>query len=179
MGGCRVGFVPVDCVGDFSSQRMDRTLISLVALVVATGGALTVFARVSIPNINSTYFGRNPFAEKRDTVNGLLNVLFTSVAVFGVALQAVALILPLPERNHLWPTYLVATITASAFTAVALSLLHRGVALWPGDVGCLKLSKGIVRFMRERSCLSAMAVWRIRRLGRFRPSRSDTSGNVE
>ena len=59
--------------------RLDRTLLSIIALTLAAGGALTVLTKDNVPQLNQTYLGANPFAIKRDAIENTMNWLFSGL----------------------------------------------------------------------------------------------------
>jgi hypothetical protein len=99
---------------------IDRTAISLLALAVGTGGVFAVLAKYSVPQLNSTFFGENPFAIKRDIIEGALTWVFLVIALVGVAIQAVGTIADLPER--LYGPGVYGPVLLGSFVFVALLL---------------------------------------------------------
>jgi hypothetical protein len=95
--------------------RLDKTILGLIALTLAAGGALTVLTKYSVPQVNQTFLDSNLFAVKRDAIEGTMNWLFAAVALAGVLVQAVAYIVQLPERSHAPRIYAVCSSGPSRF----------------------------------------------------------------
>lgn len=81
---------------------MDRTIINLCTLLISGAGLFVVLTKYNVPELTLSYYGRNPFAVKRDKINLVMTWLFTSLAIVGLLLQAYAEIFceALPARSH-------------------------------------------------------------------------------
>jgi len=96
--------------------KLDKTILVIIALTFAAGGALTVLTKYNVPQVNQTIFGGNPYAIKRDAIEGTMNWLFWGIALIGVLIQAVAYVVNLPDRSPSTsaPTYaMVFAVSAS------------------------------------------------------------------
>jgi hypothetical protein len=102
--------------------RIDRSVLSLIALTIAAGGAFTVFTKYNVPQLGQSYFGSNPFAVKRDVIENTMTWVFSSMALIGVILQAAATALPLADRLHPARTYWLVCVVSSAAVIVLLWL---------------------------------------------------------
>jgi hypothetical protein len=110
--------------------RLDKTILSIVALMLIAGGALTVLTKLNVPQAHQTFFGGNPFAMKRDVIEGTMAWLFAGLALLGIAVQTLALIWEPPDRLHRWPTYAaVATVSAAIVITVLWLLTCAGYAI--------------------------------------------------
>jgi hypothetical protein len=109
--------------------KIDRSILSLIALTIAAGGAFTVFTKYNVPQLTQSYFGSNPFADKRDVIENTMTWIFSSLALIGVILQAAATALPLSDRLHPARTYWLVFVVSSAAVIVLLWL-----ATWAGTV---------------------------------------------
>ena len=81
---------------------MDRTIINLVSILVGGAGLFTVLTGFNVPELNMSFFGKNPYAIKRDAIDNTMKWMFTLVAGLGLALQVFAEIWGdnLPDRLH-------------------------------------------------------------------------------
>jgi len=88
---------------------MDKTILNLATILITGAGVSAVLMKYSVPQLNMTFWGENPFAVKRDIVEGVMARLFTGLAVAGLLIQAWLLILgdELPDREYGEGTYLL------------------------------------------------------------------------
>jgi hypothetical protein len=80
----------------------DRTQYNLFSILLGGAGLLIVLTHFNAPELNYSFIGENPFAIKRDIVEGVLNWVFTAVAVVALLLQLIAEIFgkDWPERER-------------------------------------------------------------------------------
>jgi len=88
---------------------MDRTMINLASLLLGGAGLYAVFTEYSVPELQSTFFGSNPFGMKAEIIRGVMTWIFTIVALSALLLQVFAEIAgdTLPDRKYTITTYAV------------------------------------------------------------------------
>jgi hypothetical protein len=104
--------------------KLDKTILGIIALTFAAGGALTVLTKYNVPQVNQTIFGGNPYAIKRDAIEGTMNWLFSGIALIGVLIQAVAYVVNLPDRSPSTsaPTYAMVFAVSASVVIILLWL---------------------------------------------------------
>jgi len=112
---------------------MDRTLANILSLLLAGAGLWAIWTEYSVPELQLTYLGKNPFAVKADVIKKSMAWVFTSLALLALFVQILAEILGdgLPTRNHSAKTYAWLSILGFLFTTGlvrALASVGRRVA---------------------------------------------------
>jgi hypothetical protein len=100
----------------------DRTMANVISIVLTAVGVLVVFTKYSVPEVNMTFYGANPFTWKREIIESAMTWIFTAVTLVGLAIQGWAEIFELPTRSHTRPFYLLFTLS-SIFMSVLLTLV--------------------------------------------------------
>ncbi|MBI2530665.1 MAG: hypothetical protein HYW03_00360 [Deltaproteobacteria bacterium] len=73
---------------DVSQQKkMDRKILNLLSLIIGGSGVFVVLTKFNVPGLNMSFFGENPFAIKRDTIDNVMTWIFTGLALVGLLLQ--------------------------------------------------------------------------------------------
>jgi hypothetical protein len=103
--------------------KLDRTILGIVALALATGGALTILTNANVPRVNQTFYGTNLFATKRDAIQETMAWLFAGMTLLGVLIQACAYVVHLPDRAYRPPTYFAVSATSVAAVLILLWLV--------------------------------------------------------
>jgi hypothetical protein len=108
--------------GGFHHSLSD--VLSIESPATAAGGALTVLTKYNVPQVNQTIFGGNPYAIKRDAIEGTMNWLFSGIALIGVFIQAVAYVVNLPDRSPSTsaPTYAMVFAVSASVVIILLWL---------------------------------------------------------
>lgn len=107
---------------------MDKTSINLISIVLGGTGLFVVLTKFSVPELNMTFFGTNPFAIKRDAIESVMAWIFTAMALVALLIQVAAAIWSdqIEERTHTTPFYIVLFVVSLA-VAVALVALLTGI----------------------------------------------------
>ena len=76
--------------------------MNLLSLFLGGTGIFVVFTKFNVPELNMSFFGENPFAIKRDTINFVMTWIFTLLALGGIFIQVILQIMgeQVPERLH-------------------------------------------------------------------------------
>lgn len=100
---------------------MDKTLINLLSIFIGGAGLFAVLTKFSVPDLNMTFFGENPFAVKRDSIDKVMTWMFMGLALAGVLIQILRLIFDdrLDERLH-GPWFYALAAVAGVFAVAAL-----------------------------------------------------------
>jgi hypothetical protein len=103
---------------------MDKTSLDLISIVLGGIGLFVVLTKFSVPEINATFLGSNPFAVKRDIIDSTMTWLFTGLALLGLLVQVVAAIWGnhIEQRVHTPCFYILVFVVALA-AGVALARL--------------------------------------------------------
>jgi hypothetical protein len=105
--------------------NFDRTQYNLFSILLGGVSLFVVLTNFSAPELNEMFLGENPFAIKRDIIEGVMNNIFTVVALIAVSMQLVAEICGenWPARIHKAKYY----IYFSLIMAVVIGLLMWGL----------------------------------------------------
>ena len=100
---------------------MDKTLINLLSILIGGAGLFAVLTKFSVPDLNMTFLGENPFAVKRDSIDKVMTWMFMGLALAGVLIQVLRLIFDdrLAERLH-GPWFYALAAVAGVFAVAAL-----------------------------------------------------------
>ncbi|MDO9099781.1 MAG: hypothetical protein Q7V53_03420 [Caldisericota bacterium] len=106
---------------------MDRTIINIVSLVIGGAGIFAALTDYNVPDLLDDYWGRNPFTTKADHIRRRNSVLFATLAVVAIALQALAEVLgdALPDRSYGTSTYGVLLVGALLLTWLLVFMLAK------------------------------------------------------
>jgi len=108
---------------------MDRTTLNIVSIVAGGAGLFVVLTKVNVPELNMTFLGANPFAIKRDAIEGVMTWIFTLLTLAGAVLQLAGEIWRkrFPSGTRSSRFYAVVTVGAVLITTlVVLSLTFLG-----------------------------------------------------
>lgn len=114
-------------------MNLDRTLINIGCILLGGAGLFTVLTGFNVPEVHASFYGRNPFALKRDVIESAMAWTFTILAMGALLVQVGAEIwgTNLPERSH--GTRYYAYASAAMFVGVcvlvvALTVVARRIA---------------------------------------------------
>jgi hypothetical protein len=104
-------------------STVDRTIMNLLSFIIGGGGLFVVLTKFNVPELNMMFFGENPFAIKRDTIDTVMTWMFTVVTLIGILLQIYSEILGegLPSRQHSSRFY--AYFSLGSLVAIAVVIL--------------------------------------------------------
>lgn len=66
---------------------IDRAVLNIVSLVLSGVGLFVVLTKFNVPELRTTYFDANPYAEKAETIDKVMTVIFTTLTLIGIILQ--------------------------------------------------------------------------------------------
>ena len=69
---------------------MDRTALNIISLLLGGAGLFMVLTKFNVPELNMGFWGENPYAIKRDTIDNVMTWIFTSMALVGLIIQIIA-----------------------------------------------------------------------------------------
>jgi hypothetical protein len=106
---------------------LDRTIVNLLSLLLGGAGIFAVLTEYSVPEMDKSYWGFNPFTVKAGVIKRTMTTLFIGLAVAAVLLQAAAEIIgdALPERRHTMPTYVGVFLIGVAVSAILVWVLAK------------------------------------------------------
>ena len=106
---------------------MDRTLLNLLSLLIGGAGIFSALTKYSVPEVNQSFFGTNPFLIKSDAIEKVTTWAFTLLALLALALQVWAEVWggTLPERSYSVPQYVGASLTAVAVLIGVLMVIAK------------------------------------------------------
>lgn len=112
---------------------MDRVLINLASILITGTGIFVVFTKFNVPELRSSFFGRNPFMIKAGPIDNVTSWVFTSLAIIGLLLQAAKEVFGenIPGRLHSVGYYLcffVIGVFAMVWLVWGLSAVSRLIA---------------------------------------------------
>lgn len=112
---------------------LDRTTLNIVSAIVAGGGLFTVLTAFNVPEASRSFFGDNPFLIKRETIEQVMDWIFSLVAVLGLIIQLWAEIWgsQLPDRLYTDSSYVRVAIATTILVGVSvwgLSVVGRRIA---------------------------------------------------
>ncbi len=104
---------------------MDKTFLNLISIVLGGVGLFVVLTKFSVPELHATFFGSNPFAAKRDTIESVMTWLFTGLTLLGLLVQVGIAIWGnhLQERVHATPFYVLLFVVMLALGVALVPLL--------------------------------------------------------
>src|SRR5665213_45871 len=108
---------------------MDRTTLNIVSIVAGGAGLFVVLTKVNVPELNMTFLGANPFAIKRDAIEGVMTWIFTLLTLAGAVLQLAGEIWRKRFHSGTRSSRFYAVVTVGAVlitTLVVLSLTFLG-----------------------------------------------------
>lgn len=108
---------------------MDKTILSLVTILIAGTGVIGSLITYDPPELNATYFGFNPFGYKRTEIDRVVRRAFVYLALIGLAVQAYPLFVSgLPDQKYTLGFYLV-FFAVGAFVMASLAFGIRKLCL--------------------------------------------------
>src|SRR5687767_6989108 len=83
-----------------SKIHADRTLANLGTILLGAAGIFTALTGFNVSELNQSFWGENPFAFKKDVIEGVMAYLFGGLALTALACQLVLEIFGdgLPQR---------------------------------------------------------------------------------
>ena len=122
---------------------MDKTILSLVTILIAGTGVIGSLITYNPPELNATYFGFNPFGYKRTQIDKVVRRAFVYLAFIGLGVQAYPLFVTgLPDQKYTLVFYLV-------FFAVG-TLVMAGLAFGIRELCLAQARKSWFPELRER-----------------------------
>lgn len=84
------------------ASKVDKVLLRLLTILISGAGLFAVLTKYSVPEIEMSFWGQNPFMVKRSAIEGTMAWIFTGLAIIGVLVQVVSEIAgdKLAERLH-------------------------------------------------------------------------------
>ena len=87
---------------------MDKTILSLITILITGMGVIGSLITFDPPELNATYLGFNPFAYKKTQIDGVVRRAFVYLALIGLAIQAYPFfVFDLPDQKYPLIVYLV------------------------------------------------------------------------
>ena len=116
-----------------SSPYIDKTILSLLSLLIAGAGILSILVKFSVPQLNMSFFGDNPFAVKRDIIEKVMTWIFVILACVGILIQAYVIIFEdeLAAHIYLASTYIkifIVGFLCIIFIVKALGVIGRFIS---------------------------------------------------
>lgn len=109
---------------------LDKTLVSIIAMVFGAVGLIGAITRFDIPKSKRTVFGENLFLQKENIINGIVTWTFTIYAMIGLFLQILlGEIIQLEERLHNTGFYFWA-LSAALIVITSLIPLIKRLSKW-------------------------------------------------
>lgn len=103
---------------------MDKTILSLVTILVSGTGIIGSLITYEPPELNATYLDFNPFAHKKSKIDKVVRQAFVYLAFFGLAIQAYPLFVTgIPDQKHTLTLYL------SCFASGAVVMAGLGLVI--------------------------------------------------
>lgn len=90
-------------------KKIDKTILNILSGFIVGAGLFAVLTKYKVPEINYSFYGNNPFAIKRDIIDGVLVWYFTIFALSGLILRLISLVCDnniLHERKYNTKFYL-------------------------------------------------------------------------
>ncbi len=72
--------------------KIDKTTLNITAVFITGAGLFAALTKYKVPEINYSFWGSNPFAIKRDIIDGVLTWYFVIFALLGLVFRLVALV---------------------------------------------------------------------------------------
>lgn len=73
-------------------RKIDKTILNIMSIFIAGAGLFAALTKYKVPEINYSFYNLNPFAIKRDIIEGVLNWYFIIFALLGLVFRLAALI---------------------------------------------------------------------------------------
>lgn len=104
---------------------MDKTSLNLISIVLGGVGLFVVLTKFSVPELQATFLGSNPFAVKRDVIESVMTGLFTGLTLLGLLIQVGVAIWSnhIEERIHTTWFYIVLFVAVLAVGVALVPLL--------------------------------------------------------
>ena len=105
---------------------LDKTLVSIVAMVFGGVGLIGAITRYDIPRAKRSVYGENLFALKENIINSVVTWIFTIYAMVGLIFQIIfGEIFELEDRLHNTSFYFWALLAAIIVTMSLIPLMKR------------------------------------------------------
>ena len=109
---------------------LDKTLVSIIAMVFGGVGLIGAITRFDIPKSERTVFGENLFLQKENIINNVITWVFTIYAMIGLILQILlGEIIQLEERLHSTGFYFSA-LSIALIVIISLVPLMKRLSKW-------------------------------------------------
>ena len=90
---------------------MDKTILSLVTILIAGTGVIGSLITYKPPELNATYLNFNPFACKKSKIDKFVRRAFVFLALLGLAIQVYPLFVTgLPDQRYRQGSSLLLTV---------------------------------------------------------------------
>jgi len=73
-------------------ETIDKVILNILSVFIAGAGLFAVLTKYKVPEINYSFWDSNPFAIKRDIIDGELTWYFLTFALLGLVFRLVALV---------------------------------------------------------------------------------------
>jgi len=65
--------------------KLDKTIINLATILISGTGLFVVLTKFNVPELNMSFVGGNPYAVKRDIIEGVMSFVFTYLTLFRIS----------------------------------------------------------------------------------------------
>jgi hypothetical protein len=121
------------------SPCLDKTILNLLTILISGSGIFAVLIKFSVPELNITFMGGNPYIIKRDIIEKVMTRIFIALALIGLLIQTYAVIYgnKLNERLYSISFYIVfflACIAGMTILVICLGAIGKYIAKkiwWP------------------------------------------------
>lgn len=103
---------------------MDKTSLNIISLLIGAAALFVVLTKINVPELNMPFWGENPFAIKRDIIEGVQTWLFSSLALLAALIQLFVHISGYPHDDRKY--------TKARYSLIAgLTFISLVIAYWP------------------------------------------------
>ncbi|MDD5259478.1 MAG: hypothetical protein PHD29_05880 [bacterium] len=86
-------------------KMIDSITVNLFTIIISGVGIFTAITKFNIPELNTAFWGKNPFAIKQSIIENTMTLTFSSLAIFGLFLQVLKEIHVNSIPNRLYKTH--------------------------------------------------------------------------
>jgi hypothetical protein len=106
---------------------IDKTLLNISSIIIGTAGLYSVLTKFSVPQLNSAFWGINPYAVKRDIIDGVMTTIFTLFTLTGLFVQAILFIFESSFKDRIYNTsfYLLYFVIGIVIVTLIVFLLAK------------------------------------------------------
>lgn len=73
-------------------RKIDKTILNIISIFIAGAGLFAALTKYKVPEINYSFWASNPFAIKRDIIDGALAWYFVIFALLGLVFRLISLL---------------------------------------------------------------------------------------